>query len=134
MTVGDAATRLFDELQARAEYSEAFYSHGLAVESAEAVAQWMHERVRRELGISSEQGKRYSWGYPACPDLEGHKDLFRILPAQAIGMELTSAFQLTPEQSTAAIIMHHPEAKYYAVRSEGAGAGERARSAEAAGV
>ncbi len=134
VTVGDAATRLFDELQARAEYSEAFYSHGLAVESAEAVAQWMHERVRREMGISSEQGKRYSWGYPACPDLEGHKDLFRILPAQAIGMELTSAFQLTPEQSTAAIIMHHPEAKYYAVRSEGAGAGDRARSAEAAGV
>ncbi|MBC7790641.1 MAG: homocysteine S-methyltransferase family protein [Anaerolineae bacterium] len=134
VTVGDAATRLFDALQARAEYSEAFYAHGLAVESAEAVAQWMHERIRSELGIPSEQGKRYSWGYPACPDLEGHKDLFRILPAHAIGMELTTAFQLVPEQSTAAIVIHHPEAKYYAVRSENAGSGERARVTEAAGV
>ncbi|MGI9077190.1 MAG: methionine synthase [Gemmatimonadaceae bacterium] len=134
VTVGDAATRLFDELQARAEYSEAFYAHGLAVESAEAVAQWMHERVRRELGIPAEQGKRYSWGYPACPDLEGHKDLFRILPAQAIGMELTTAFQLIPEQSTAALIIHHPQAKYYAVRTEGAATAERTRSTEGAGV
>ena len=76
VTVGDAATRRFETLQSRGEYSEAFFSHGLAVETAEAVAQWMHVRVRRELGLPAGQGKRYSWGYPACPDLEGHGELF----------------------------------------------------------
>jgi 5-methyltetrahydrofolate--homocysteine methyltransferase len=119
VTVGDGATRRFDALQARAEYAEAFYMHGLAVEAAEAVAQWMHLRVRRELGIPAEQGKRYSWGYPACPDLEGHAELFKILPvADALRMQLTAAFQLVPEQSTAAIIVHHPAAKYYGVREQ----------------
>jgi 5-methyltetrahydrofolate--homocysteine methyltransferase len=77
----------------------------------------MHRRIRRELGVPGAQGKRYSWGYGACPDLEDHGQLFRILPAaDALGMELTSAYQLVPEQSTAAIVVHHPEAKYYAVR------------------
>ncbi|MFL5578648.1 MAG: methionine synthase [Gemmatimonadaceae bacterium] len=125
VTVGDEATRRFEALQARGDYSEAFYSHGLAVEAAEAVASWMHQRQRRELGIGEERGKRYSWGYGACPDLEDHAQLFRILPVeQALGMTLTSAFQLVPEQSTAAIVVHHPEAKYYAVRGEGAAVGQ----------
>jgi 5-methyltetrahydrofolate--homocysteine methyltransferase len=127
VTVGDAATRRFEELQARGEYTEAFYSHGLAVEAAEAVASWMHQRIRRELGIGEEQGKRYSWGYGACPDLDDHATLFKLLPAaDALGMQITSAFQLVPEQSTAALIVHHPQAKYYAVRGEGAAAPERA--------
>jgi 5-methyltetrahydrofolate--homocysteine methyltransferase len=122
VTVGDEATRRFEELQARGDYSEAFYAHGLAVEAAEAVASWMHQRQRRELGIADDRGKRYSWGYGACPDLEDHEQLFRILPAEeGLGITLTSAFQLVPEQSTAAIIVHHPEAKYYAVRGEGSG-------------
>jgi len=117
VTVGDAATRRFEELQAAGEYTEAFYSHGLAVESAEAVAEWMHRRIRRELGVPGAQGKRYSWGYGACPDLDDHAAVFKLLPAEeALGMTLTSAFQLIPEQSTAALIVHHPEAKYYAVR------------------
>ena len=117
VTVGDAAARRFDALQRAGEYSEAFYSHGLAVEAAEATAEWMHRRIRRELGISGSQGKRYSWGYGACPDLDDHAVVFKLLPAgEALGMTLTSAFQLVPEQSTAALIVHHPEAKYYAVR------------------
>ena len=121
VTVGDEATRRFEKLQAEGEYSAGYYSHGLAVETAEAVAQWMHERVRRELGIASEQGKRYSWGYGACPDLEDHGVVFKLLPAaETLGMTLTSAYQLVPEQSTAAIIVHHPEARYYAVRGGGA--------------
>ncbi|MEJ7812130.1 MAG: methionine synthase [Gemmatimonadaceae bacterium] len=123
VTVGDEATRRFEELQTRGEYGEAFYAHGLAVEAAEAVAQWMHARIRRELGLADARGKRYSWGYPACPDLEDQRELFRILPAaDALGMELTTAFQLIPEQSTAAIVVHHPEAKYYAVRGTGVAA------------
>ncbi len=125
VTVGDDATRRFEELQAAGEYSEAFYAHGLAVESAEAVAEWLHRRIRRELGIPGGRGKRYSWGYGACPDLEDHAQLFKLLPAEeALGMELTSAYQLIPEQSTAAVIVHHPQSKYYAVRT----------AAEAAGV
>jgi 5-methyltetrahydrofolate--homocysteine methyltransferase len=126
VTVGDEASRRFESLQARGEYSEAFYSHGIAVEAAEAVAQWMHARVRRELGIGEQQGKRYSWGYPACPDLDGHDALFKLLPAaEALGMSLTTAHQLIPEQSTAALVVHHPAAKYYAVRAT-AGAEEAA--------
>lgn len=117
VTVGDAATQLFQELQNAGEYTEAFYVHGLAVETAEAVAEWLHRKLRHDLGVPAGQGKRYSWGYGACPDLEDHEQLFRILPAEReLGMELTSAFQLIPEQSTAAIIVHHPQAKYYAVR------------------
>ena len=124
VTVGDEATRRFETLQAQGEYSEAFYAHGLAVEAAEAVAEWMHRRIKRDLGIPGGRGKRYSWGYGACPDLEDHAQLFKLLPAEAaLGMELTSAYQLIPEQSTAAIIVHHPQAKYYAVRTAGEAAG-----------
>ncbi len=122
VTVGSEATKRFEELQGRNEYTEAFYSHGLSVESAEAVAEWAHRRIKKELGLES--GKRYSWGYGACPDLDDHTVVFKLLPAkEALGMDLTEAFQLLPEQSTAAVIMHHPEAKYYAVRGTGAQAG-----------
>ena len=124
VTVGDEATRRFEAMQIAGEYSEGLYSHGLAVEAAEAVAEWLHRRIRRELGIPGGRGKRYSWGYGACPDLEDHGTLFKLLPAQeALGMDLTSAFQLMPEQSTAAILVHHPQAKYYAVRTAAEGAG-----------
>ncbi len=118
VTVGDEATRRFDKLQAEGEYSEAYYAHGLAVETAEAVAEWLHRKIRHDMAIPPGRGKRYSWGYGACPDLEDHGTLFKILPVElGLGMELTSAYQLIPEQSTAAIIVHHPEAKYYAVRA-----------------
>jgi 5-methyltetrahydrofolate--homocysteine methyltransferase len=117
VTVGDVATERFQSLQTAGEYTEAYYTHGLSVETAEAVAEWLHRKVRHDLGIPAGRGKRYSWGYGACPDLEDHATLFRILPAEReLGMQLTSAYQLIPEQSTAAIIVHHPQAKYYAVR------------------
>jgi 5-methyltetrahydrofolate--homocysteine methyltransferase len=117
VTVGDDATRAFDALQQAGEYSEAFYLHGIAVETAEAVAEWMHRRVKQELGIPGNRGKRYSWGYGACPDLDDHATVFRLLPEARteLGMDHTVSFQLLPEQSTAAIIAHHPQAKYYAV-------------------
>ena len=127
VTVGDEATRRFDALQKEGEYSEGYFAHGLAVETAEAVAEWMHRKLRHDLGIPPGRGKRYSWGYGACPDLDDHAKLFRILPAEKeLGMELTSAFQLIPEQSTAAIIVHHPESKYYAVRAQASGSMEGA--------
>ncbi len=123
VTVGEAAAERFAQLQTAGEYSEAFLVHGIAVEAAEATAQWMHQRVRRELALDGEQGKRYSWGYGACPDLDDHAQVFKLLPAEhALGMTLTEAFQLVPEQSTAALVLHHPECKYYAVRTAAEGA------------
>jgi len=130
VTVGNEATKRFEELQAKNEYSEAFYAHGLGVETAEAVAEWAHRRIKRELGVP--EGKRYSWGYGACPDLDDHATVFKLLPAaEALGMELTEAFQLMPEQSTAAVIIHHPEAKYYAVRGANTGTGAEPEAAVA---
>jgi len=74
----------------------------------------LHQHIRRELGMSVNQGKRYSWGYPAIPELADHARVFKLLPVtEKLGMTLTSAFQLVPEQSTAAIVVHHPEARYF---------------------
>ncbi len=116
VTVGEQATERFDRLQATGDYSEAYYAHGLAVQTAEATAEYLHRHIRRELGLPEGQGKRYSWGYPAIPDLEDHRKVFQLLPAEReLGMYLTAAYQLVPEQSTAAIIIHHPEARYYSV-------------------
>jgi 5-methyltetrahydrofolate--homocysteine methyltransferase len=116
VTVGLEATERFDRLQAAGDYTEAYFLHGLAVQTAEATAEYLHRHIRRELGIAEGQGKRYSWGYPAIPDLEDHRKVFDLLPAEAeLGMSLSPAYQLIPEQSTAAIIVHHPQAKYYSV-------------------
>jgi 5-methyltetrahydrofolate--homocysteine methyltransferase len=118
VTVGGEATRRFEDLQGRGDYTEAFYLHGLAVETAEATAEWLHRRVRQQLGLVPGQGRRYSWGYPACPDVESHATLFQLLPAATeLGMQLTAACQLVPEQSTAAIVVHHPDATYFGIRS-----------------
>jgi len=116
VTVGHEATRRFAELEAAGEYTEGYFLHGLAVQMAEAAADYLHAHIRRELGLDPERGKRYSWGYPAIPELEDHRKVFDLLPVEsALGMQLTSAYQLVPEQSTAAIIVHHPDAKYFNV-------------------
>jgi 5-methyltetrahydrofolate--homocysteine methyltransferase len=114
VTVGQSATEMFDTLQESGDYSEAYYFHGLSVQTAEATAEYLHKHILRELGLPEGRGKRYSWGYPAIPDLDDHRVVFDLLPAGVeMGMSLTSAFQLVPEQSTAAIIVHHPEARYF---------------------
>jgi len=117
VTVGQEASERFDALQAAGDYSEAYFTHGLAVQTAEATAEYLHRHVKRELGIGEKQGKRYSWGYPAIPELEDHRKVFDLLPAieAELKMTLSPAYQLIPEQSTAAIILHHKEAKYYSV-------------------
>jgi 5-methyltetrahydrofolate--homocysteine methyltransferase len=77
--------------------------------------------IRQELGLVGDQGRRYSWGYPAIPDLEDHQRVFQLLPVQAsIDVKLTEAYQLVPEQSTAAIVVHHPQAIYFAIRAAAA--------------
>jgi 5-methyltetrahydrofolate--homocysteine methyltransferase len=114
VTVGVNASRRTEALQAAGDYSESYFLHGFSVQSAEALAEHTHRRIRRELGLQEERGKRYSWGYGACPDLEQHQVVFRLLDATArIGVKLTEAFQIVPEQSTAAIVMHHPRAAYF---------------------
>jgi len=114
VTVGQRATELFDQLQAQNQYTEGYFTHGLAVQMAEAAADYLHQHIRRELGLQPDQGKRYSWGYPAIPELSDHRKVFNLLPVEAeLGMQLSTAYQLIPEQSTAAIIVHHPAAKYF---------------------
>jgi 5-methyltetrahydrofolate--homocysteine methyltransferase len=117
VTVGQQATERFDALQTKGDYSEAYFTHGLAVQTAEATAEYLHRHIRRELGLAEGQGKRYSWGYPAIPDLEDHRKVFDLLPAveTELKMNLSPAYQLIPEQSTAAIIIHHKDAKYYSI-------------------
>lgn len=117
VTMGTRVDDLTEELQASGDYSRSYYIHGLGVSLAEALAELSNRIVRQGLGLKGQQGKRYSWGYPACPDLDEHAKLFSVLPAEKIGVTLTEAFQLVPEQSTAAIVVHHPEAKYFAIGS-----------------
>lgn len=128
VTVGRRASEYAQELFKSDNYAEYLYFHGLGVESAEALAELWHKRIREELGIAGAdapevaklfhqayQGSRFSFGYPACPNLEDQVKLFELLDPSRIEVELTEEFQLDPEQSTSAIIVHHPEAKYFSV-------------------
>jgi 5-methyltetrahydrofolate--homocysteine methyltransferase len=117
VTMGTKVDELTEELQRANDYSRSYFIHGLGVSLAEALAEFTNRVVRQGLGLKGEQGKRYSWGYPACPDLAEHEKLFAVLPAEKIGVTLTEAYQLVPEQSTAAIVVHHPEAKYFSIGS-----------------
>jgi 5-methyltetrahydrofolate--homocysteine methyltransferase len=118
VTVGDALLERSQRLMQGGDYSEGYYLHGFGVRLAEAGAEYVHRHVRRELGLPMNRGLRYSWGYPACPDHRQHEIVFRLLPArQGLGMEVTEAGALVPELSTAALIVHHPEAKYFSVVS-----------------
>jgi 5-methyltetrahydrofolate--homocysteine methyltransferase len=115
VTAGPEASERSNALQRDGQYDDMLRVHGFSTQIAEATAEWLHRRINTELGIPQEQGRRYSWGYPACPELEDHKVVFSILPAPEIGVSLTEAFQMMPEQSTAAIVLHHPQARYFAV-------------------
>ena len=121
-TVSEAAAKLF----AANNYREYLELHGLSVQLTESLAEHWHARIREELSVKSEdssdlqgildqgyRGSRYSFGYPACPDLEQQVQLCQLLVPSRIGVELSEEFQLHPEQSTSAIIVHHPEAKYF---------------------
>lgn len=126
VTMGAVAARHSAKLFAANNYKAYLYFHGLSVESAEAFAELLHQRIRTELGIAGKddpsivrlfsqgyQGSRYSFGYPACPNLEDQTKLFALLDGERIGVRLTDEFSLDPEQSTNAIIVHHPDARYF---------------------
>jgi 5-methyltetrahydrofolate--homocysteine methyltransferase len=117
VTMGDHASRETERLQAAGEYSEAYFLHGLSVQMAEAMADYTNAHIVRELGLKEPAGRRYSWGYAAIPELADHERVFRLLGVlEAIGVTLTESYQLVPEQSTAAIVVPHPDAVYFAVR------------------
>jgi 5-methyltetrahydrofolate--homocysteine methyltransferase len=128
VTMGGEVTEAAARLKAEDRYSDYVFLHGLGVEMTEALAELWHHRIREELGIAGEDGSlaqilhkqgyrggRYSWGYPACPDLEDNLKVARLLGAERIGLEVSedTGFQFQPEYSTSAIICHHPQAKYF---------------------
>jgi len=128
VTVGHRASEYSQELFKSDNYADYLYFHGLSVESAEALAELWHKRIRQEFEIADHdaknlnelfrqgyQGSRFSFGYPACPNLEDQAKLFELLDPARIDVELTEEFQLDPEQSTSAIIIHHPEARYFSI-------------------
>jgi 5-methyltetrahydrofolate--homocysteine methyltransferase len=126
VTMGRKASEHSAQLFKSDNYQDYLLFHGLSVESAEALAELWHKRIREELGIAGNdapdlaklfhqgyQGSRYSFGYPACPNISDQTKLFELLQPERIDVELTDEFMLDPEQSTSAIIVHHPEAKYF---------------------
>ena len=128
VTVGQRASEIAREWFADNRYQDYLYLHGLSVEMAEAMAEYVHKRIRAELGFAAEderdmekllsqgyRGSRYSFGYPACPKLEDQASLLSLLAAERIGVELSDEFQLHPEQSTSAIVVLNPSAKYFSV-------------------
>jgi 5-methyltetrahydrofolate--homocysteine methyltransferase len=129
VTVGEDVSKLEKELFAKGDFTDYLYVHGMGVETAEALAEYWHLQIRREMGIDDQEpddkrllfsakyhGARYSFGYPACPNLEDQAKLFELLKPEDIGIELSEEFMLVPEQSTSAIIVHHPSAQYFNVR------------------
>ncbi len=128
VTMGPRASEEAQKLFKANDYTNYLYLHGLGVETAEALAEFWHKRMRQELAIANEdsprikdlftqhyRGSRYSFGYPACPDMSDQDKLFKLLDPARIGCHLTENWQIDPEQSTSAIIVHHPEAKYFNV-------------------
>ncbi|MCA9288391.1 MAG: cobalamin-dependent protein, partial [Phycisphaerales bacterium] len=128
VTMGQEISKATQELFKANQYQEYLYLHGLGVEAAEALAELWHKRMRQELGIAGDdsprvrelftqkyRGSRYSFGYPACPDMSDQGILWRLIDPSRIGCVLTENWQIDPEQSTSAIVVHHPEAKYFNV-------------------
>ncbi|MGB2711912.1 MAG: homocysteine S-methyltransferase family protein [Conexibacter sp.] len=117
VTAGDEVTELMAQLERDGEFAEQLFVHGLGVQTAEGMAEWLHAKVRADLRIEADQGRRYSWGYPACPDQSEHEKVFALLDASSIGMRLSGGYAVEPEQSTVAIVAHHPQAVYFGMKS-----------------
>src|SRR5215217_8178295 len=113
VTVGNKVTEIIDLWNKQDRYADAYYLHGLAVETAEGMAELINAKIRNELKIGQNRGLRYSWGYPSCPDISQHHLVWRILEPEKSGMTLTESGQIVPDQSTAAIVVHHPDAGYF---------------------
>jgi len=112
VTVGNKVADIIEQWNKEDKYTDAYYLHGLAVEIAEALAEWVNRRIKSELNLDK-GGLRYSWGFPSCPDVSQHHLVWKLLEPEKSGMTLTESGQIIPEQSTAAIVIHHPDAKYF---------------------
>jgi 5-methyltetrahydrofolate--homocysteine methyltransferase len=117
VTAGEEVTELMAQLERDGEFAEQLFVHGLGVQTAEGMAEWMHAKIRSDLGIASTQGRRWSWGYPAAPEQSELTKFFTVMDAPSIGMRLSGGFALEPEQSTVAIVSHHPQAVYFGMKS-----------------
>jgi len=113
VTVGNKVAETIAKWDSEDKYTDAYYLHGLAVATAEAMAEWVNLKIKSELNLMDNGGLRYSWGYPSCPDISQHHLVWKLLNAEKLGIGLTEAGQITPEQSTAAIVVHHPDAEYF---------------------
>jgi 5-methyltetrahydrofolate--homocysteine methyltransferase len=114
--VGAEVTELMARLESEGEFAEQLFVHGLGVQTAEGLAEWLHWRVRDMLGIGAAQGRRYSWGYPAVPEQSEHLKVQKLLDLGQIGMSITDGYAPEPEQSTLALVAHHPQAIYFGTR------------------
>ncbi|MFQ5496775.1 MAG: dihydropteroate synthase [Nitrosopumilus sp.] len=112
VTVGNKVADIIEKWNQEDKYTDAYYLHGLAVEVAEALAEWTNQRIKSELNLEH-GGLRYSWGFPSCPDVSQHHLVWKLLQPEKSGMTLTESGQIIPEQSTAAIVVHHPKAQYF---------------------
>nr|MBA3839498.1 hypothetical protein [Thermoleophilaceae bacterium] len=117
VTAGSEVTEVMARLEREGEFADQLFVHGLGVQVAEGLAEWLHSEVRRELDMEADQGRRWSWGYPACPEQSEHEKVYRLLDAPGIGLTLTGGYAVEPEQSTLAIIAHHPQAVYFGMKS-----------------
>jgi 5-methyltetrahydrofolate--homocysteine methyltransferase len=117
VTAGSEVTEVMARLEREGEFADQLFVHGLGVQVAEGMAEWLHSEVRRELGAGPDQGRRWSWGYPACPEQSEHEKVYRLLDAPAIGLSLSGGYAVEPEQSTLAIISTHPQAVYFGMKS-----------------
>jgi 5-methyltetrahydrofolate--homocysteine methyltransferase len=116
VTVGSEVTELMAKLESDGEFAEQLFVHGLGVQTAEGLAEWLHWRTRDMLGIPATQGRRYSWGYPAVPEQAEHLKVEQLLGLGDIGMKITDGYAPIPEQSTLALVAHHPQAIYFGTR------------------
>jgi 5-methyltetrahydrofolate--homocysteine methyltransferase len=117
VTAGREVTELMARLEADGEFAEQLFTHGLGVQTAEGMAEWLHWRVRCDFGIPATQGRRYSWGYPAVPEQAEHEKVDRLLDLSRIGVQLSGGYAPEPEQTTLALVAHHPQAIYYGMRN-----------------
>ena len=130
-TAGEGIREIAEEAKQAGEYLRSYALQALALETAEAAAEWLHSRIRAAWGFPDRpdlarqavfqaryRGKRYSFGYPACPDLDSQAELFRLLRPEEIGVQLTEGFMMEPEASVSALVFHHPDATYFSVGAQ----------------
>ena len=116
VTAGPRVSEVVSRLEREGEFAEQLFVHGVGVQTAEGLAEWLHWKVRGMLGIPVTQGRRYSWGYPAVPEQSEHVKVDELLDLSRIGMRLTGGYAPDPEQSTLALVAHHPQAIYFGTR------------------